>query len=72
MKKLAISILIISVIALNTGCGDDSSNSGDVVTAVKNSATAVCNDGSLSYSTSAKGTCSQHGGVKEWINYPGN
>jgi len=40
--------------------------------AVKNNATADCNDGTLSYSTSAKGTCSQHGGVKKWINCPGN
>lgn len=28
---------------------------------------AVCEDATLSYSTSRSGTCSGHGGVKEWI-----
>lgn len=36
------------------------------------SATAICNDGTYSYSQHASGTCSWHGGVREWINYPGN
>jgi hypothetical protein len=34
-------------------------------------ATAQCNDGTLSYSQHAEGTCSWHGGVDHWINYPG-
>ena len=29
-------------------------------------ATALCNDGELSYSTHHQGTCSHHGGVAEW------
>jgi len=33
--------------------------------------TAICNDGTYSYSQHAQGTCSWHGGVREWINYPG-
>jgi hypothetical protein len=32
--------------------------------------TAVCVDGSYSYSESASGTCSHHGGVARWINHP--
>jgi hypothetical protein len=28
--------------------------------------TAVCQDGTLSYSRTRQGTCSQHGGVREW------
>jgi uncharacterized protein DUF3761 len=32
--------------------------------------TAICNDGSYSYSQHRQGTCSHHGGVKEWINKP--
>lgn len=28
--------------------------------------TAVCNDGSPSYSTTRSGTCSHHGGVAYW------
>jgi hypothetical protein len=30
-------------------------------------ATAICNDGTYSYSQSRSGTCSHHGGVKEWL-----
>jgi hypothetical protein len=33
-------------------------------------ATARCEDGTLSYSQTASGTCSWHGGVDYWINYP--
>ncbi len=32
--------------------------------------TATCNDNSNSYSHHASGTCSNHGGVSHWINYP--
>jgi hypothetical protein len=32
--------------------------------------TAICKDGSYSYSKNASGTCSGHGGVKKWINKP--
>ncbi|NOZ00236.1 MAG: DUF3761 domain-containing protein [Chloroflexi bacterium] len=34
--------------------------------------TAICRDGTYSYSTHRQGTCSHHGGVKEWINKPPN
>jgi hypothetical protein len=34
--------------------------------------TAICNDGTYSYSQHRRGTCSHHGGVKEWINRPPN
>jgi outer membrane murein-binding lipoprotein Lpp len=34
--------------------------------------TAICNDGTYSYSQHASGTCSWHGGVRTWVNYPGN
>jgi hypothetical protein len=27
---------------------------------------AICNDGSYSYSQHRSGTCSHHGGVREW------
>jgi len=32
--------------------------------------TAICKDGTYSYSKHASGTCSGHGGVKKWINKP--
>lgn len=31
-------------------------------------ATAKCRDGSYSFSTHHRGTCSRHGGVSEWLN----
>jgi hypothetical protein len=34
--------------------------------------TAVCKDGTYSYSAHQSGTCSRHGGVKEWIHRPPN
>ena len=30
-------------------------------------ATAICGDGSCSYSQNHRGTCSHHGGVSEWL-----
>lgn len=33
-------------------------------------ATALCVDGTYSYSQHASGTCSHHGGVAQWINHP--
>ena len=30
-------------------------------------ATALCNDGSYSFSRSRRGTCSHHGGVRQWL-----
>lgn len=32
--------------------------------------TAICKDGTYSYSQAASGTCSHHGGVKKWIHKP--
>lgn len=33
-------------------------------------ATAICNDGSFSFSQHAQGTCSRHGGVRTWLKHP--
>src|SRR4030043_432180 len=33
-------------------------------------ATAICRDGTCSYSKHRSGTCSYHGGVLQWINRP--
>lgn len=32
--------------------------------------TAICRDGAYSYSAHRSGTCSDHGGVATWVNYP--
>ncbi|HEY0226972.1 MAG TPA: DUF3761 domain-containing protein [Mycobacterium sp.] len=34
---------------------------------IPSGATAICRDGDYSYSTHHSGTCSGHGGVKQWI-----
>lgn len=34
--------------------------------------TAICKDGTYSYSQHQQGTCSHHGGIKQWINKPPN
>lgn len=43
----------------NTVCRPSQTNTG--------SATAICGDGSYSYSQSRRGTCSHHGGVARWL-----
>jgi hypothetical protein len=35
-------------------------------------ATALCKDGTYSFSAHRSGTCSHHGGVKTWLNPPTN
>ncbi|MBW8825258.1 MAG: DUF3761 domain-containing protein [Acidobacteria bacterium] len=37
------------------------------VSATPSGATAICKDGSLSYSSTRSGTCSHHGGVAIWL-----
>jgi hypothetical protein len=37
---------------------------------VPSNVTAVCKDGTYSYSKTASGTCSSHGGVNYWVNHP--
>jgi len=43
-----------------------SATPGVGVTAV----TAICIDGTYSFSQHAEGTCSYHGGVRVWVNHP--
>lgn len=43
----------------NTVCRPSNDNTGG--------ATAICNDGTYSYSQSRRGTCSHHGGVRSWL-----
>lgn len=73
IKKTAVYVLIILITTMNIGCGGGSDSSSSVVSVnLRGGATALCNDGTLSYSKHAQGTCSQHGGVKEWLNSPRN
>ncbi len=64
------------VLVLLAGCGaewfpdDPSINSANenITTTQTLSATAKCCDGTFSDSKSCSGTCSNHGGVLEWLN----
>jgi len=43
----------------NTVCRPSANNAGG--------ATAICRDGTYSYSQNRRGTCSGHGGVAQWL-----
>jgi len=63
-KKLNKIKLIISVtLLLLNGCGGGGEDGDEA-----NSPSALCNDGTYSYSQSCTGTCSSHGGVATWYN----
>jgi len=58
--------------AAPAGCGDDyyRNSSGNCVhnpSSNPSGASAVCKDGSFSYSQHRSGTCSGHGGVRTWL-----
>lgn len=54
-------LFVVAILLASCGGGGDNSTSNN-----SSSATAVCNDGTLSYSQNCSGTCSSHGGVKTW------
>jgi uncharacterized protein DUF3761 len=61
--------------AYGNPCGQDCGTTEDKPAASPkpsppSGATALCKDGTYSYSQHARGTCSRHGGVSEWINHP--
>jgi hypothetical protein len=62
MKKM-LSAIILSMFILFTGCSGG--GGGDA-------ASALCNDGTYSYSQHCSGTCSHHDGVDTWYNDCGN
>ncbi len=67
-KKMAFILALLMVLAI-IGCGSDSGNDG-ISAGTQGGPTAKCVDGTYSFSTHSKGTCSGHGGVSEWINPP--
>lgn len=64
MKKLLFSLFSL-LFLVSCGGGDDGNSSAS-------SHSALCNDGTYSDSKSCSGTCSSHGGVKEWYVNCGN
>jgi hypothetical protein len=63
MKRGFVLLFLFGAIAFFSGCGD----SGSGASANVDSPTALCVDGTYSYSQSRSGTCSGHGGVKTWL-----
>jgi hypothetical protein len=59
MKRLEL-LLCLALLLLNSCGGGGSSSDGR--------SSALCNDGTYSYSNNCSGTCSNHGGVKIWYN----
>lgn len=47
-----------------------SGGGGDSTAAVPDNVTAICRDGTYSFSQHARGTCSHHGGVGQWVHHP--
>ncbi len=50
--------------SINLSSGTKSSQKSN---STHSGATAICNDGTYSYSAHRRGTCSHHGGVREWL-----
>lgn len=63
MKRGFVFLFLFGVILLFAGCGDSGSGASTNV----DSPTALCVDGTYSYSQSRSGTCSHHGGVRTWL-----
>lgn len=51
----------------SSGNGSSPSHTGGGDTSVPAGATAICRDGTVSYSQHRRGTCSHHGGVAQWL-----
>ncbi|MGI5531303.1 DUF3761 domain-containing protein [Streptomyces syringium] len=47
--------------------GGGASTAGASTGGSHSGASALCNDGSYSYSAHRRGTCSHHGGVAQWL-----
>ena len=66
VKLLSFSLTLLVVF---TSCGNDAVQrkpSGQRLPVLKNP-TAICRDGTYSYSQTRQGTCSHHGGVAVWL-----
>ena len=73
MKQLFFIIIAVFITVIN-GCGNiewfpaqTQEFPADISTSITGSATAVCMDNWTSHSQNCSGTCSHHGGVKQWL-----
>ena len=64
MRKHALILFVLSLLAIASGCGAGGPEG-------KGQPTARCTDGTYSYSENHSGTCSSHGGVAEWLDGSG-
>lgn len=68
MNKKAIMVkysIVVLLVCFFFGCGG-SGGSDSSPTSSTQTATALCNDGTYSYSQTCSGTCSGHSGVNQW------
>jgi hypothetical protein len=73
MKNRLFFLLAILILLFTFSCGGGGTNSGGSGSGSGDgtngsSPSALCNDGTYSYSANCSGTCSHHGGVREWYN----
>ena len=59
----------LALLVVFSSCGNSSGHGGSSVQRlpVLKKPTAICRDGTYSYSQTHQGTCSHHGGVAEWL-----
>ncbi len=65
MKIFILGFCVLLLISCGSGGGDGGGSGAS-------SHSALCNDGTYSDSKSCSGTCSSHGGVKQWYVNCGN
>lgn len=66
-KALIVAACALSVIALGVGAAGGKERTHTAILEKVLGVSAICNDGSYSTSKRKRGTCSGHGGIKEWI-----
>ncbi len=73
MKTITTILISISFLSLSS-CSDSGidfrSSIQSAATRKSDKPTAICKDGTYSYSKNRRGTCSHHGGVEKWLNRP--
>ena len=68
-KKVRLLAFSLTLLVAFSSCGNSSGYGGSSVQRlpVLEKPTAICRDGTYSYSQTRQGTCSHHEGVAEWL-----
>ena len=67
--KVGLLAFLLALLVVFSSCGNSSGYGGSSAQRlpVLEKPTAICRDGTYSYSQTRQGTCSHHGGVAEWL-----